>query len=147
MRGVRVLLVGALAAATVPLTAGAAFADRPAAGGFCEAAEEAAASDALSGDAFEDLDFSDPGALQDAYERAGDVVGELGQAAPKKLKSSFKAVSRFFDKLSDVDFSDPQEIEEAFIPSRKVTRAFEKITNYLADQCDINLGDDSNSEE
>jgi len=137
MRRLRILLAGVLAVGTTIVWSGMVYADRPAAGGFCEVADDV--QDALTGANFEDLDFSDPDVLQEAYENAADGVNELGDSAPKKLKKAFKTIGRFYDGLADIDFSDPDELTEAFVPSAKVARAFDKITSYLADECEIDL--------
>lgn len=144
MRRLRILLAGVLAVGTTIAWSGVVFADQPAAGGFCDVAEDA--QDALSGANFEDLDFTDPDALQDAYQEAADAVNELGDSAPKKLKKSFKTVGKFFNSLADIDFSDPDELTDAFVPSAKVVRAFEKINNYLVDECGIDTSGADTSE-
>lgn len=135
MRRLRILMTGVLAFAVVGALGGVAHADRPAFGDFCDIAEEA--QDALTGADFEDIDFSDPDAFQEVYENAADAMGEAGKQAPKKLKGAFKTARKYFEQLAEIDFTDPDELEDAFIPSAKVTRAFAKISDYLFDECDL----------
>jgi len=139
MRGLRLLLVGTLAAALVPLGAGMAFADRPA-GGFCDSVE--GLQDDFESFNDEDIDFSDPDAIQEFYGQVADIYGELGSAAPKKLKKAFKTVQKYAEKLSeeDIDFSDPDSLD-ALTPSPKVTKAIAKIESFISDECGIDVTD------
>ena len=146
MRRLRILLAGMVAAGALGAWSGVVHADSPAGGDdFCGFTEEL--GDALGGGDIGDIDFSDPDAVQEAYEQLADNFEEAAEDAPKKIKSALKTVARFYNKVADVDFSDPEEAAEAFLPSAKVNRAFEKIGNYIAEECGVDPSDTENIDE
>ena len=133
MRRLRILLAGVVATGALGAGTGAASADRPARGDFCDFADEA--DEALDGGDLGDVDFSDPDSVQEAYANLADTMDEVADEAPRRLKKAFRTIANFYDQLADVDFSDPEEAVEAFVPTAKVTRALDKITDYLVDEC------------
>ncbi|HUF84337.1 MAG TPA: hypothetical protein VMQ81_07065 [Acidimicrobiia bacterium] len=138
MRRLRIVLAGLVAMATAGAWSGGASADPLAGGGFCGTVEDAVAEldDAVS---LKDIDFTDPEATKKLYRQAADIYKDLAKNAPKKLRSSFKTVSKFLRALSEIDLTDPEEAGNFPTQTRKMARAFEKVTNYFVDECDIDL--------
>jgi hypothetical protein len=140
MRWLRILVTGVLALAVAGAWGGVAYADGPAAGGFCDLARDA--NDALGNQGLGDLDLDDPDALGEVYDRAAEVMDELRSEAPKKLKRSFKIARNWYRDLGEVDLTDPRSAGD-LVPTRKIQKAFAKITEYLVDEC----GPDIDSED
>lgn len=139
MRRRRIMLAGVVAVASAGAWSGVASADRLAGGGFCSTVEEAIGDlrDASPGS----VDPTDPEAVQQLYEEAADLYRDLGKKAPKKLKSSFKTVGKFFRSLSEIDLTDPEEARSLPTQSRKTSKAFAKVAGYLADDCGLDPSD------
>jgi hypothetical protein len=137
MRRPRMVLAGVVAVVTAGAWSGVASPDRPAGGGFCSTVEDAL--DDLDRTSLEDIDFTDPEATQELYEQAADLYKDLGKKAPKKLRSSFKTISRFFRSLSGI--TDPEEGTDFPTQTRKLSKALEKVSNYLVDECGVNPSD------
>jgi hypothetical protein len=140
MRRLRILMTGVLAVAVVGAGGGAAYADRPAAGGFCDLAREA--NDALGNQGLGDLDLGDPSAIGEVYEEAAEIMDELRDEAPKRLKRSFKIARNWFRDLGEVDLTDPRSAGD-LVPTKKIQKAFGRIGEYLVDEC----GPDVDSED
>ena len=131
-------MTGVLALAVVTAWGGVAYTDRPAAGGFCDLARDA--DEALGNDALEDLDVTNPDSLGEVYGQAAEVMDELRKEAPKKLKRSFKIARNWFRDLGEVDLTDPRSAGD-LVPKRKVQKAFARITEYLVDECSLDVED------
>ena len=134
MRRLRILMTGVLAFAVVGAWGGAAYADQPAAGGFCEQYE--GFLDDIEATDVEDFDFTDPEATQELFERAADAYGALADEAPKKVRKAFKTVANYYANLAEdeLDFTDPEALGD-LVPSGKVAKAFTKIGTYISDEC------------
>jgi len=141
MRRLRILLAGVLATGMVAAWSGGAYADQPAAGGFCEQYEGLV--DDIEGTDVEDFDFTDPEATQEAFERAADAFRELADEAPKKVKKAFKTAANYYADLAEdeIDLTDPETIGD-LVPSGKVAKAFTKIGTYISDECGVDSGTD-----
>ena len=138
MRRLRVLLVGTVAVGALGVGTGVGYADQPAAGNFCDQFAEFA--DDLEGFNVEDIDITDPDAVQEVFEQAADAYGELADAAPKKVKKAFNTVAGYYEDLAEegFDFDDPEAFDD-LVPSGKVAKAFTKVGNFLADECGVDL--------
>jgi hypothetical protein len=137
MRRLRMLMVAALAVASVTAWAGTAGA----AGGsaYCENAKRLY-DDANNGDLIDpgDLDFTEE-QLDDAL----DTYKELEKQAPRKLRKPYRTVRKYYEKLADGDFdlTDPENVEELVEGGAKAGQALQKIYSYLVDECGVDLPD------
>ncbi len=120
MRGSRILVAGALAAALVTIGS----APAAAAGGFCDQATEV----------YEIL--NDPSAITEGLDNVIDSYEDFERSGPKKLRRAFKTLREYYEDLAggEIDISDPDAFEEI---GERVAKASAKISKYLSNQCDL----------
>ena len=133
MRRLQILLMaGALAATSVTVWAGTAYAQRGS--DFCDQASDLV--DDLGG--FDPLGSDDSDELQDQIDATIDAYQELEESAPRKLRKSFRANRRYYELFEGgVDLTDAETLRDIAQQTGKVIRANTKIFNYLADECGI----------
>jgi hypothetical protein len=109
-------------------------------------------------DTFEDVDFTDPESLEDAYQQMIDEVEDAVDSAPDEIEDDLELIidgfKELFEALQDVDF-DFLELDQSVLENSEVEAASDRIEAYNERECgiesdsdvtdDTDAGDDTDS--
>jgi hypothetical protein len=140
MRRLRIVLAASLAIAGLGVLAGpsASAASRPAS--FCGDYKKAIEK-GISQSNFDTskINSNDPNSLKKVYKETAKLYKSLEKDGPKELRSSFKVLRKFAEKLAKIDFNDPSSFGGVFTSAdtQKLAKASGKISNYFAKKCGV----------
>lgn len=140
MRRLRIVLATLLAAAGVGVLAGppASATSRPASvcDDYQKALEKGVADTNFNPSRTRDLTD-----LKQTYKDVAKLYKSLEKKGPKELRSSFKVLRKWAEKISKIDFNDPSSASKVFSSSdsKDLVKATEKITRYITKKCGIDI--------
>ena len=137
------VMVGALA-----LAAGACGGDDDGGSGsgeWCDVARDVEAQF----DGFDDIDFTDPESLEDAFQQMIDGLEDAADSAPDEIEDDLQLTvdgfNDLFEALRDVDF-DFLELEQSTLESSELDAASDRIEAYNERECGIVSDSDETDE-
>jgi hypothetical protein len=81
--------------------------------------------------------------FRSTYRRFADLIKQLQKEAPKELKSAFKRLRTFYDKVADgnmdLDITSAKSIRKFANEVEKAGKDVSKLATYLEDECGIIL--------
>jgi hypothetical protein len=148
MRRFRIAVVGVLVAATPLVTYQMASALTTGTSGqseFCSAAVGLETEiESLDDIDLETVNVSD---IRTTYRQYVDLIKQLQKEAPKELKTAFKRLRAFYDKVADgklkLDITSQRSVERFAKEVDKAGKNVSKVFTYLEDECGITFESDT----
>lgn len=133
--------------------------DVSAGGGFCDKARALDAEMATLEGQFE----GDEMPSGEVFEQTADAIGDLAADAPEEIESDLEAlaegVGEIAEIFSDIDLNDPEALSDPANAEKlqamgermealdeTVGESSERVEEYLAEECDIDVSDDGSSD-